>query len=235
MIARTRTIDVDGRAFLVPSDPPERSAHSEACARAVLGGEYSYPRRCVENVRSLVDVGTNLGAFLVWAIRWWPSLERLYGYDPNREALLFADMNVVSDHPRTFVLRHAAVTEDPAPVFREQIDWGASRTHGERDGVAVPALHPRDLPAADVLKVDAEGVGAEVFRCYRHWPGVRVAMYESHHDEERDVMAKACMDAGLVMARGNPHDPTWDVRTWTRPATAVVSDVRAYPGAPCAR
>ena len=51
---------------------------------------------------------------------------------------------------------------------------------------------------------------------YAHWAGVKVASYETHHEEEVRAMQAACEAAGLVMRRGNPNGPTNDVRVWVR-------------------
>jgi FkbM family methyltransferase len=213
----TRAIDWQHGTLVIPSEPEIRSLHAERCVRAVFAGEYAYPRAAVEDVRSIVDVGCNVGAFLLWAcLAWWPdTVERVYGFDPNSTALRFAYLNLAGLRQKVD-LYDSAVTTDPNPLFREEDNWGASHTYKATEGVIVPPLHPRDLPAADVLKVDCEGCGGQVAREYRHWSRVRFAMYETHNEEEREELAAACEHAGMTMVRGNPMNPPNDVRVWRR-------------------
>ena len=219
--------------FHIPAGGGQREQDARFGMQSLFGGredrpdpEYSYPRARPEDVRTVVNVGANLGAYLVWAMTdWWPGqIEQAYGYDPNAKVLEFARRNCEG---LPVELHAVAVTTAPDPVtFYEFEDWGASRTNmtgvGDVHGVAheaivVPAMHPRNLPAADVLQCDAEGVGHEVFEHYAHWAGVKVASYETHHEEEVRVMQAMCERAGLIMRRGNPENPANDVRVWVRP------------------
>jgi FkbM family methyltransferase len=214
VVMSVREIQVNGFGkFYVPGEPEERSRRSEECVREVLDTQiYSYPRDGVEDVRSLVDVGCNVGAFIVWAKKWWPSLRYIVGYDPNISAIAVAwRHNTVGCS-----LLHAAVTIDPGPLFFEEIDWGGSRTYGQNKGIRVPRVHPRDLPAADVLKVDAEGVEVEVFSHYQHWDGVKVLCFEYHETRFRKALMSIAKEAGLVMRRGNPEVVECDTQTWVR-------------------
>jgi hypothetical protein len=225
---KTRTIMVGGFVPIdIPAVPETTSVHAERSVRAVFAGEYAYRRGRVEDdVRTIVDVGTNVGAFLLWAMAfWWPKrIARVWGYEPNRAAYDLAqnnglryalDPNFVRGDCLWMVLP-LAVTIDPEPRLSDETNWGARSTHKTAIGEKVGAVHPGELPAADCLKVDCEGSGHEVFEHYRHWSGVKVAMYETHHETERDVMAAVCRREGLRMVRGNPSDPPGDVRVWTR-------------------
>jgi hypothetical protein len=112
---------------------------------------------------------------------------------------------------------NVALSASSEPVhFREREDWGSSRTWGETGGVVVPSVHPRDLPAADVVKCDAEGIGHELARHYPHWDGVRVCCYESHHAEERDTFEEVLSAHGLVRVRGCAERPENDTQVWVR-------------------
>jgi len=216
---KTRTITGPRGPFLIPAEPEATSYHAERCCRSVFEGEYSYLRTAPEDVRTLVDVGCNVGAFFVWACAWWPSLRQIYGYDPNKAAIDLAFQNCGEfTAPVPVVVTCAAVTSSRLGDAYLAMDenWGASKTFGVRSGTRVPVVDPGDLPAADVLKCDAEGVGHEVFSSYRHWGGVKVALYESHHETERIIMEHACRAAGLHMVRGNPENPDGDVRVWIR-------------------
>ena len=215
---KTTTMQGPFRPFHIPAEPPLREHHARVGMESVFRGEYAYARPCVEDVKTIVHVGANLGAFVIWACEvWWPGrIQHVDAYEPNASALQLAAQNCLPFCPVVFY--PLAVTSQKGPVlFHEDENWGSSHTFGASSGVHVAALHPRDLPAADVLHCDAEGVGAEVFSAYQHWDGVKVAFYESHHAEERDVMRRCCEAAGLVMRRGDPRNPETDTRSWVRP------------------
>lgn len=211
-----RTIEGPRGLFVIPGEPADRSRYSETCVRHVFEGEYNYERDRVEDVASIVDVGCNVGSFILWATQvWWPGrIQSIRAYDPNSAALTIAKINTVG---LPVMLHPYAVTSAEPPVFfKEHIDWGGSRTCGEWSGIEVPSLHPRDLPAADVLKVDAEGVDPEVFEHYQHWDRVKVAMFEYHEEKDREPMMAACERAGLTMVRHHGSPPRQGIQIWVR-------------------
>lgn len=214
---QTRRIPCRRGPFHVTAEPERRSLLSELCCLHIFLGEYEYPRAGAEPVKTMVDVGCNVGAVMVWAADWWPTLERIDGYDPNASALEFAAVNTRLCEVPGVSLHHAAVSLDPAPLFKEHDDWGGSRTHGERAGVPVPSLHPRDLPPCDVLKCDAEGVDGDVFEHYQHWAGVRVTLFEYHSSSDKARMMLVAGAAGLHMAMHTECGATQGVMVWVRP------------------
>ena len=214
---RTRTIPGPRGPFLIPAEPEATSLHAERCCRSVFEGEYSYPRASPEDVRTALDIGANVGAWSLWAWTWWPSLEHIWAYEPNaRAADLYAE-----NLPGHWELEKRAVTSRAGDLIGYTCpdNWGAAHIVNldePRNMAIVPTFHPRDLPAADVLKIDVEGNGGEIAFNYPHWSGVRVCMYESHNAEERATLQSACSYAGLRMVRGNPLAPDCDVRVWVR-------------------
>jgi HAD superfamily hydrolase (TIGR01509 family) len=51
------------------------------------------------------------------------------------------------------------------------------------------------------IQCDAEGVGHEAFEHYAHWAGVKVASYETHHEEEVRVMRAMFQRDGIEAIR----------------------------------
>jgi hypothetical protein len=206
--------------FLIPAEPEAVSKHCEICARGVLDGEYEYPRDAPEDVTSIVDVGCNVGAFTAWATKvWWPGkIEEVHAYDPNARAVEMFWHSLDAGMRMGGALVHqrvCAVTVQPRAVFRLQNNWGGSRTYGETEGFDVRVLHPCDLPPADVLKVDGEGIELEVFESYQHWNVVKVALFEWHFTEHRGPLERICREVGLVQRKTSaPGDQ--GVQCWVR-------------------
>jgi FkbM family methyltransferase len=241
---KTVTLDIPGIGeLLIPAEPEERRKDSEFTVRSVCGWqdaalaakngewgdrcgqEYSYRRKTVEDVRTVLDIGCNVGAFAVWAARyWWPETEELFLFDPNRDLIDLADSNVAGESYS--VTRAVAVTTNPAPLFREHVQTGRSHTWGDREAnpvdgwkeaVPVPAIHPRDLPKADAMKVDAEGVELEIFEHYPHWAGLKVVMFEWHSHENRIGCRKILEAQGMVCAKDDCGESDQGVAVWVRP------------------
>lgn len=211
--------------FAIPTEPDSTWKHSDACCRSVLAGEYSYPRALMENVRSILDIGSNCGAFVVWAcLEWWPAhIERVHAYEPNLAAMAYAETNwsrmrLMATPPPEIVREVAAVTPDTGAWLTQEENWGARHLepYYAPDRVPVRTVDPNMLEPADVLKIDVEGAAVPIAKATHLWTHVKVAMYESHSAEERDALAAACRRAGLRMVRGNPEDPPNDVRCWVR-------------------
>lgn len=212
-----RTIEGPRGPFLVPAEPAGRSRDSEACVRNVFAGEYDYAQReaRITECHSLCDVGSNVGAFTVWATIWWPAITHVYAYDPNGSALELYRENTRNLGLKIEVLE-VAVTTSEAPLFMEHEDWGGSRTKNETRGRAVAPYHPSLLAAADILKVDAEGVEVEVFENYQHWSGVQVCIFEYHEEGDRVPCERMCARAGLVQTRHHGSPPKQGIQIWVR-------------------
>jgi FkbM family methyltransferase len=243
---QTRPVFVDGiGTFLVPSDTEAHLLDGEKCVRSIVGWrdpelarsngewgercgqEYSYRRTEPEDVRTVLDVGCNVGAYTVWACRvWWPAtVERVWAYDPNRDAARFAETNrgrVQRDV--TVELRVRAVTANPQPLFHEDERWGCSWTGDhvlpERKPVGDPrpviGVHPRDLPQCDAVKCDAEGAEGDLLLHYPHWPTVKVLQMEWHTDEYRELMHRVAEGAGLTKVKDDCGQSSQGVACWVR-------------------
>jgi len=192
--------------------------------------EYSYlGRTAVEPVETFLDIGHNVGGTTVWAARvWWPdTLKRIYAYDPNPACGHFYAHNMgLVQRGITVVAHCAAVSADPEPMFHCDTRWGCSWTHSEGldldvrklDGepYRVPAVHPRDLPAAQAVKVDAEGCEGDFCDHYPHWDGVLVLMLEWHTQVNRVKAWERARAAGLRLVKNDCGEDQQGVGCWVR-------------------
>lgn len=211
--------------FLLPADSEEGAHHAELGVRCVVeSGEYRHPRQPFERgLRTILDVGSHLGSFSLWAAKcWWPGqIARIDAFDPNEQAITIARQNTAG-LPIHF--HHAAVTVQPTArlVLTDTLgrdNWGGARTHGIVDeGVDVPVLHPRELPAADIAKWDAEGVEVEMAEHYAHWATLRILMFEWHHVPHRQQLIDICKGRGMSLLHDDQGpDGGQGQQVWGRP------------------
>jgi FkbM family methyltransferase len=226
---------------LVPAETEEAERYGLNCCRQLFAGEYDYGgdpasfavrgverpdrERDHETLHTLLDVGSNVGAFVIWGRAWWPSLRIAFCFEPNLalHPLFFENtrslgMSIVLNRHAVTIASEACLADSPVG------DWAGNYTFGARQGVPVPTFHPEHLPPADILKVDAEGVELEVFEHYKHWQRVNVCLFEYHRMHHRRQLEAICGDAGLVRARhhgahlhekkGEP--PEFGIEVWIR-------------------
>jgi FkbM family methyltransferase len=214
----TRIIDGPYGPFAIPDAWPQ----AEASMRAIWGpdGEYTYPREKPEDVRTLIDVGANIGGFIVWARKWWPSLEEVYGYEPAEDAFMFLAHHNTSGNGR---MTRAAVTTRTNVVLAVETaqpnNWGGRFAADAPTWPAdkyLPTVHPRDLPPCDVLKLDCEGAELEIVETYPHLGACRVVLVEIHRHAFIEPIHTKLTGLDFVMRRGNPVAEDCDVRAYVR-------------------
>lgn len=203
------TIDGPLGGFLIPMEPAETRRICAGLSRGVWGvpGAYGEPHgRTPEyehtslnvSVNRVIDVGAGWGAFAVWALARWGREIELECYEPNPDAIPYLSANTngyrVNVHQK-------AVAIEPCTILSRGLDWGALQTHSVGSGIAVQAVHPKDLPPCDILKCDAEGIEPDLFKNYPHLSSVKVAIYEWHTKDHRIELGKICQAAGLRCVR----------------------------------
>ena len=187
----------------------------------MLGGEYSYPLLPDHPpIRHVLDIGANVAAFACWAFKNYQGNVFIDCYEPFPEAAKLCELNA----PPGARVHRVAVTTSPGPVkLHIGSDWGFSSLDPKLNPVSgevveVPALHPRDLPAADLVKVDTEGSEVEILSAYfaaypRH---VGVVMFEWHREPDRVVLEKLCMDDGLRLFKSTYDCVSMGLHVWVR-------------------
>lgn len=244
---QARYIHVDGiGAFAIPCDTEAHADDGEKCVRSICGWrdpelarsegawgdrcgqEYSYlGRASAEDVRVVLDIGHNVGAYTVWGCRiWWPdTVEVVHAYDPNPGCAEFMKKNLALVQRGIEVKIHtAAVTCNPNPMFHEDTRWGCSWTHHEAPAerqpvwaaVAVRGVHPQDLPPADAIKIDAEGVEGDILAHYKHWGRVKVLQIEWHSHANRRAMYALANLEGFVLKKNDCGEDSQGVACWVR-------------------
>ena len=142
---------------------------------SVLEGEYDVPIYNPEpDTITVLDLGLNVGSFSIWAnYRWKP--RKIYGYEPVRRLYEMAERNL-QDFKNIEVLNLAVRKEDgQGEIFLGKNNCGENsffvrdeETHKKIilgksvDTEKVECLSAKDLPQANVIKLDVEGCEKEI-------------------------------------------------------------------------
>jgi FkbM family methyltransferase len=169
----------------------------------VFGGEYEsgYSGERL----TVLDIGANVGAFSLWAAHRWPGCT-IDAYEPHPDTFAFLAANAraypmirchqlavyPSDHRKeTLFFRgvgdgQAGLVQEIAGTFSRDV-----MSRGER--VAVPVLHPRALPTADIVKIDVEGSEAAIVT-HADLSATSLVLLEFQHRRHLDAIKRHLAD-----------------------------------------
>jgi FkbM family methyltransferase len=180
---------------VVPATVPvalEAPPQMRAAVAEVLAGEYE--AGFFGEALTVLDIGANVGSFALWASLRWPR-STVHAFEPHPGTFAMLERNVAA-WPDVRA-RHAAVyptAEDHVEFFGRYAGDGEAgvadcmaRTFREiapERTMRVPALHPRALPAADVVKLDVEGAEADILR-HMDLTSVQLVVLEFQDDANR--------------------------------------------------
>lgn len=168
--------------------------------RDVLAGEYE----CGFHGEDLtvLDIGANVGSFTLWAHHRWPR-SRIVAYEPHPQTFAMLTNNVRALDAVECV--NAAVY----PVDRSTIEFFSRYAGDGEAGVAecmratfapteqgdiveVPVVHPKDLRASDIVKLDVEGAEADILK-HMDLSQASLVLLEYQNDANRAAI-KALLD-----------------------------------------
>ncbi len=190
---------------------------------AVLAGEYSVPLTRPKPV--ILDIGACVGAFTVWAHKKWPSAA-IHAYEPNPalQRALFENVDYASG-----VTLHSCAVVGQATTAQTRLylgkdNAGQSSTAGlaHKDAAKstlVDVIGADELPLADFIKIDAEGVEWDILErlhaLYR-LNSVSAIAYEYHSLEDRNRIEKMLLPAGFHFHGGQYLSAVSGVQRWVR-------------------
>lgn len=148
----------------------EFAAAIEGSLRQVLEGEYDAP--FFGDGLTILDVGANVGAFSLWADLRWPR-STIHAYEPHPRTFEMLTRNV--GHLPNIRCEQVAVypsERDTEPLISRYTGDGEAglvdamattwRSLPPDRVIEVPVIAPEALPAADIVKIDAEGSEAVI-------------------------------------------------------------------------
>lgn len=186
--ATPRRVWVAGR-WIRLATPDEADVGSELLTcmlRNVYGlgrGLGRMPGRREGEVRTIVDVGANLGFFSLAARSFYPHA-RIYAYEPNPRILPLLRANAAAVDVQVFA--EAVGGRGGTVMLRDDGPSNQARVmEGLADGHAVPqvtmeTVMERAGGAVDLLKLDCEGAEWEILRPAPWWKAVRNVRMEYH-------------------------------------------------------
>ena len=180
----------------------------------VLGGEYESGCDGV-NLRVL-DVGANVGAFSVWAVHRWPG-STVGAFEPNPATFPILAGNVrrypmirchqAAVHPLAggdALLFSRGTGDGQAGLVAALGTTFTPDTFAQGERVRVAVLHPRDLPAAEVIKIDVEGAEADIL-CESDLSATSLLLLEFQSDANLTrIKDRVAAEFELVFERAEP-------------------------------
>jgi len=189
------------------------------CVTSVLKGEYAFPALPdMADPRTVLDVGANVGSFARWALVRWPRASiTCFEPFPGCFELLKKNVEGLAVDCRRVALSMWA--SGRPTMLNIGTDWGMNTLYSgignqTGDSVEVPTMSPADLPPADALKIDAEGVELEVLNLYPHGHSLHYLFVEIHREKDRRPCEDVAIRWGLRLFRthaplANVHQQVW--------------------------
>lgn len=144
--------------------PPNMIGHLQK----VFDGEYDIPLLTAENSQPLkiLDLGANCGAFALWAQKRWPG-SFIFCYEPMPETFEFLKSNLEGRDKMYFeqvaIFGH---TPGEMEIYAGKNNIGEASLFKGRVQVDTPirvkTLPAKQLPHADIIKLDVEGAELEI-------------------------------------------------------------------------
>lgn len=183
----------------------------------VLAGEYEPPANCdTSGVRTVLDIGANVGAFTAWALHRFPRCE-VIAYEPHPVNAATFRLNMqfaqgVDFHP------HAVWNCDGMVNLADGTNncgEAAVKANGTHRVWAVDAL---DLPPADFIKIDTEGAEDVILHRLAHLPEAKFVALEWHSPQLRAECSVKLSNCGLRRVQADEYSPTTGVDIWAHPS-----------------
>lgn len=165
----------------------------------VLTGEYVIPFQ-KENV-VILDIGANVGAFAIFALQKWPTAT-IHCYEPNPTTFQYLQHNLKTIFPTRNATPYNVAIGNPknTKLYLGKHNCGECSLYHQdeqiEDHVIVKTIPPKELPPADILKIDTEGSELDILK------GVNlnysIITLEYHSEKDRRKIDKVLKDYSAI-------------------------------------
>lgn len=185
-------------------------------------GEYEVPGIGFVKPPRVLDIGSNVGAFALWAAIRWPGAT-VDCYEPNPAALAYLERNAqphMTVHPVAVVGAKgpSRITLRTGAVFlgctgRDLLPDAPENLGGV--SFDVDAVRSSDLPHAEMVKIDTEGCEVEILEGY-DLSQTHVVMLEWHRREDRKLVEALLEGQGFTLWSQTQRAPWLGTSRWVR-------------------
>jgi len=176
-------------------------------------GEYDIPMDIPNG--TVLDIGANIGGFAIWVAE--NSDYKVECYEPvkyNYDLLWQNCSNYKNIH-----MNNIAVTDSygDAEMYLGKHNCGeASLFYGEEQSniaVDVKTMDAKDLPVADIIKIDTEGSEVIIISRINYKPLVYVIEY---HSEENRIWIHNYLKEHYILVKANSYRPNYGVLSYIK-------------------
>jgi FkbM family methyltransferase len=191
-------------------------------AERVLRGEYALPPGYeLMGVRTVLDIGANVGAFSLWALKTWPGCA-VFSFEPSPSNVALLRKNTAGSLVHVTQAGIGALSGSSI-FFEGRNNCGETSQHnlGEQDPhktFTADLVGASSLPNCDVLKVDTEGCELEIIGAYlvRRDTKPAVIMLEWHRASDRWLIGALLVGAGYECLRDEVRRPDRGIMVWAQ-------------------
>jgi FkbM family methyltransferase len=218
------TAKIAGKRVTLSFPPEERSAHEWELGQILFGDCYRLGQ-VQHTIRTVLDVGANIGLFALSARQHFPGA-RIHCYEPNPELAEY-----LSSHCRQ-IGATPYMEAIGSKADRVSLCPGAASLFSvSKEGGEIPQRAFSDavsrLGTVDVLKLDCEGAEWDIFTDTAAWRHVRSLVMEYHlwarPGHSTDVVRETLHDLGFTEILIQPTPYSWGLAfaskepvQWTR-------------------
>lgn len=187
----------------------------------VLAGEYEPPEHVdVSGVRTVLDIGANVGAFTAWALERFPRC-RVVAYEPqkdNRNAWL---QNIQCERYQN---RMSSVNGRAVGAFNRIVKiyegvnncGEATLNDNGRPFHKVECIDARSITPCDFVKIDVEGFEYEIMRRLK-LKDVQIIAYEWHSEQLRNQCSELLAKRKFTRVKSTRYSTETGVEIWASP------------------
>jgi FkbM family methyltransferase len=138
-------------------------------------------RQQLKDVKTILDIGANVGFFSVAARAYYPNAE-IHAYEPNRRIFPFLKSNTEQLGIKAY--QEAVGADEGRVAIADEGDSNQAKTIASADGsipqIALQRAVERVGGVVDLLKLDCEGAEWDMFRSAVPWRHIRNVRMEYH-------------------------------------------------------